>query len=525
MELLEFSIPLFKELNQPDVSTLHKGLEMTEDGAEGVTLREATHLERCYRSLKYYCKAFWRLAEPARDFVPNWHVDLICDELEAVTRGEVDELVICCPPGVGKSLLVSVLWPTWNWVHYPEERTIHISNDEKLGEVFNLRARQIVTSPEYMRLLGHVQNDFLLTEDQNTKDYFVNTRSGSRLCISMDSNVTGKRGNIITDDPYDARKLILGTPQEISKRAREAVVKYENVHASRLDDYGRRFRVTTMQRLCDGDLADHLIDKGVRCVVLPMDIENEEDLKRKHPKDPRTEIGQLLLPQIHSREMIEAKKRNLTKIDWDAQYQQRTQPAGGRIFEKEWFQTFLGDPKVMFYTSPVYAFADLSFKDKENSDYVCIQIWAVKDQPGIGRQYFLLNLYRLKAAFTETRDLIKSIFREYPLLQAMHIEDKANGPAIINSLRKGFEGEVQPLTGRQVARIHEYDPGQVSKVARARVWSVVPASMRVFIPEEQYADWRPEFLYEITRFPGAEHDDQVDPAVMAWAVLEKAFRR
>ena len=38
-----------------------------------------------------------------------------CDHLEAITAGRLNRLLINVPPGMMKSLLVSVFWPAWEW--------------------------------------------------------------------------------------------------------------------------------------------------------------------------------------------------------------------------------------------------------------------------------------------------------------------------------------------------------------------------------------------------------------------------
>ena len=37
--------------------------------------------------------------EPGSEFVDNWHLEEVCAHLEAMYRGEIDQLGICIPPG------------------------------------------------------------------------------------------------------------------------------------------------------------------------------------------------------------------------------------------------------------------------------------------------------------------------------------------------------------------------------------------------------------------------------------------
>ena len=55
--------------------------------------------------------AFARLAWPYVESSPlrwSWHMGAICEHLEAVSRGQIRDLVIAVPPGHSKSLLVTL---------------------------------------------------------------------------------------------------------------------------------------------------------------------------------------------------------------------------------------------------------------------------------------------------------------------------------------------------------------------------------------------------------------------------------
>src|SRR6266511_747734 len=82
--------------------------------------------------LREFVKRAWHLVDtsPLRW---NWHMDAVCEHLEAVTRREVTDLVINVPPGCSKSLLVSVLWPAWVWALEPDHRWIATSFDRDLS--------------------------------------------------------------------------------------------------------------------------------------------------------------------------------------------------------------------------------------------------------------------------------------------------------------------------------------------------------------------------------------------------------
>jgi hypothetical protein len=59
---------------------------------------EEVETEHARRSLRAFIEQAWPVLEPATPFVPGWHIDAIAEHLEAVTRGEIRDLVINIPP-------------------------------------------------------------------------------------------------------------------------------------------------------------------------------------------------------------------------------------------------------------------------------------------------------------------------------------------------------------------------------------------------------------------------------------------
>src|SRR5712672_3376313 len=70
--------------------------------------------ERCM-SLVGFVREAWHVLEPNSAYAHGWHIEAICDHLEAITAGRLNRLLINVPPGMMKSLLVSVFWPAWEW--------------------------------------------------------------------------------------------------------------------------------------------------------------------------------------------------------------------------------------------------------------------------------------------------------------------------------------------------------------------------------------------------------------------------
>jgi hypothetical protein len=65
---------------------------------------------RC-QTLSGFIREVWHVVEPSIAYVHGWHIDAICEHLEAVTNGEIIRLLINVPPGTMKSLITGVFWP------------------------------------------------------------------------------------------------------------------------------------------------------------------------------------------------------------------------------------------------------------------------------------------------------------------------------------------------------------------------------------------------------------------------------
>jgi len=97
---------------------------------------------------------------------------------------------------------------------------------------------------------------------------------------------------------------------------------------------------------------------------------------------------------------------------------------------------------------------------------------------------------------------VKAMTRKWPAANLKLVEDKANGPAVIQSLRHEIPGLVAVVP----------DGG---KVARAQAVSPQVESGNVYLPHPAIAPWVEGFIEECTSFPNGKHDDQVDQMTQA----------
>jgi predicted phage terminase large subunit-like protein len=139
----------------------------------------------------------------------------------------------------------------------------------------------------------------------------------------------------------------------------------------------------------------------------------------------------------------------------------------------------------------------MTFKDSAGSDFVVGQVRGKR-----GADVFLLEQMRGRWTFTETLQRVQALAARWPQARTKLVEDKANGTAVIDSLRKKVSGLIA------------INPTE-SKTARAEAVSPFVEAGNVHLPAPAIAPWIGEFIDELTSFPSAAHGDQVDAMTQA----------
>lgn len=207
----------------------------------------------CERSLSEFVRQAWHVIEPGADLIWNWHVDVLCAYLEAFFTGKIKRLILNVPPGSLKSVLVSVMGPSWKWANDPSARIINLTNEISLATRDSLRMKHIIQSDWYTARWG---NKVQLSGDQKEKLHFENTARGFRQGLGIGANLTGKRaGMLLIDDPCDAKKAFSDV---VIKSVNDT---YDQAVSSRLNNPATDGICLIMQRLRTNDLTGHLLDK------------------------------------------------------------------------------------------------------------------------------------------------------------------------------------------------------------------------------------------------------------------------
>jgi predicted phage terminase large subunit-like protein len=263
--------------------------------------------------------------------------------------------------------------------------------------------------------------------------------------------------------------------------------------SSRFNDPRKSWRVVIGQRLHEADPYGAMLATGDYVhLCLPSEFEPGRRCQTKIGwSDPRTVEGELLFPELFTPAVIAQAKKDLGSYDYAGQHQQRPSPAEGGLFKREWWRYYR--PEELPGLDMIVISVDATFKEAIDVDFVAIHVYGF-----VGPRVYLLARRHQKMGFTATKDSIRILNAEFRP-SAILIEDKANGPAIIEEL------------GREIAGVIAITP-EGGKIARA--WAASPSveAGGVYLPT---SDWAQEVVEEAANFPNAAHDDDVDALTQA----------
>lgn len=464
------------------------------------------------RGLRAFVRLAWPHVEPGR-LVWGWHVDAICDHLEAVSRGDIRDLLLLIPPGHMKSLTAAVFWPAWEWIDSPASKFIFATYSANLTRRDAVRHRGLVNSDWYQNAWGNGidpatarpresgPGTCIPWESTRAAMFFENNHKGFRYSTSTNAEVTGRHGNrLVFDD--------LTKAQDAQGRAAIDMVAIKKANAFWFETMATRglpgaSRVGVMQRLHFEDTAARCIDAGYTVLELPAEYEPARRcvVEVTGFADPRTTEGEILWPEMYGADELARRRASMGALAFESQYQQRPTPKGGAIFKADDFQTW-GVAGSRYPELPrrrdmtITQSWDMRFGDsqKAESSFVVGQVWGK-----IGADHLLLDQVRGRWDFAQTCEQFMTLSAAWPEAIEKLVERKANGEAVKSALKDRIPGIVL------------IDP-EGGKDSRAFACQPYFRGGNVFLPSETIAPWRKEFDAELLSFPLGRNDDQVDSA-------------
>jgi predicted phage terminase large subunit-like protein len=434
-----------------------------------------------------FFRAAWDVLEPGRPLIWSPHYDLISEWLLKVWRRECLRLIINVPPRTAKSTEGTICFPAWGWARDARHRFLTASYSSDLSREHSSKRRNLIESPWFKSLWPMAFSD-----DTNRADQYKNEQQGEMIATSVGATGTGRGGDtLILDDGLSADQA-----QSEAER-KTAHAWFRETFRTRLNDPATGAIVVIEQRTHHEDITGWLLKNEPgqwKQVVIPLVQDAKTDLEVVFPVTGRKwerKVGDVLQPERHTPAVVAAQM--IHRRTFETQAQQRPSPEGGDICKREWWQFYRAVPDEF---DQVIDSWDLTFKDAKDADFVAGFKVGIKG----ARRYFLDAIHG-RMGFTASKDAVKRLRVREPVASRVLIEDKANGPAVIDSLRSSVPGliPVEP-TGSKFARA-------VAATGDIEAGNCYLPDVEVY---PQHRVWVDELIEEWANFPNYPTDDMVD---------------
>ena len=420
-------------------------------------------------------------------------LDLIDAALVEAFNIPDSRLIICMAPQEGKSVRVANDFPIWCLTQNPDLRIVTASYAQNLANRNGRAIRnRIQTTPSL---------DLTIAQDNGAvHEWTLAGHQGGVLSVGIGAGVTGRPADMmIIDDPIKDRK------EADSETYRDNVWDWWTDAASARLAPGAPV-IVILTRWHQDDLAGRLTERDKEAGWKVLNIPAQADHRpEKGETDPLGRKPGEFMVSARGRSLKQWLMRKATAgaRTWASLYQGRPSPDSGGVFPQEWarysqpmwIEQADGTRRVPGIGRDDHELVqswDLAFKDTKSSDYVVGQVWL-----RVGNTAYLLDQVRARLNFTATCQAIEAMSAKWPQAVAKFVEDKANGPAVMNALSKKVFGMI-PI-----------EP-EGSKYARASAISPLTESGNVVLPDVELLPNVEDLIEEARNFPNSAHDDTID---------------
>ena len=449
----------------------------------------------------------------------------LCDEIQEFLEYQSDKamdiLLLSVPPRHGKSFTVTETLPSWYLGKHPDGNVIIASYESTFADSFSRRNRD-----KFSEYCGDI---FGVNPSKSvwTAALWETEQGGRCRAAGLKGGITGFGADLfIIDDPIknqesaDSETIIAKIHDEMGPSVQ-----------SRIHPGGKLIVIQT--RWIENDVVGYIETNWsefvYKTINLPCECEDPEHdpLGRKLGDSLMGEhLGDHNIPARirNDNTWLKSKKTLVLAGDgertWNALYQGHPSAQNGNLFRDEWWKFYSRADKLFQKFDYSCLSVDATFKQTETSDLVSIQLWTLK-----GEDIFLYKLINKRMGFVKTVDTIKSLVQDFPDIDQLVIEDKANGSAIIDTLR--YTDGIPPIVAVNPIG---------GKYSRAQAVSPFISTGHVHLPddwseqERRDVEWDGQetgldpsrlFILQHSRFPFAKHDDMVDAETQAMARLIK----
>lgn len=415
---------------------------------------------------------------------PAFHHNLLIQELERVSAGQTDRLMLLLPPGSAKSTYTSILFPAWWFTQHSNSSIIAASHTADLAQHFGRQVRDLIAAQS--ERLG-----YNLAQQNKAAGRWRTTAGGDYFSVGIRGPITGRRADLaIIDDPIKSHA------EADNANHRDFVWNWYRADLiTRLKPGGRIVLIMTRWHEDDlgGRLLAHQKDQW-RVLRLPALAEPNDPLNRPE--------GAPLWPEWEDAAALERKRATVGERVWSALYQQSPRPDQGAIFTVQGIE-IVDQPPAAGRCVRAWDLAATSKRTDNDPDWTV----GIKLHRNEHQRFTITDIVRLRGGAHQVEEAIMNTA-------------KLDGRTVTISLPKdpgsagGFVATylVGQLAGYNVTASAETG----SKIARAMpVTAQIEAGNMAIVR----AAWNHAFLEELRDFPHGTKDDQVDALSRAFAAL------
>ncbi len=457
----------------------------------------------CRESFYEFVREFWSVIVPEEPEW-NWHIKYLCDKFqesaERVFAGlpKETDTIVNISPGTTKSTIFSIMGPAWIWSRMASARIIGGSYAHNLALELSRKGRQIVLSEKYRDCFPEI----VLSEDQNTKAYYANTKGGTRYAVGVGGSVIGMHAHfIIVDDPIDP----LGVTSEEELKSSNTWMT-ETLPSRKVD---KRVTVTwlIMQRLHQNDPTGHMLDKvrrnkKIQHICLPAEL----TANVSPPECEAYYVNGLMDPIRLNREVLEDQREELLEDGYSCQYLQDPVPRGGALFKVD---------RLVLSTDPFPKMAFIvRYWDKASTVGGGAFTVGTKIGRGVDGRFYIMDVKRGQWGVDEREDKIVATAKFDRKKVRIRIEEEPGSGG-----KESAQMTVRKLAGYKARA----DRPSGNKELRAEPFADQMNAGNVVVPAN--APWLAEWIKEFRYFPRSRYKDQVDSGSGAFAHCSVPRRR
>ena len=417
---------------------------------------------------------------------PACHHRLLLSELEQLSNGQYDRLMILMPPGSAKSTYASVIFPAWWFAQHPYSSVIAASHSFSLAEHFSRRTRALIEAKRtYLGLA--------ILPTQRSAASWTTNNGGEYVAVGVRGAIAGRRADlVIIDDPIKSQ-----ADAESARHRNHLWDWYRSDITTRLKPNGKI--VLIMTRWHPEDLGGQLLDQEAanwKVMRLPALAEANDPLGRP--------IGTALWPDWESRSALVRKRELIGERVWSALYQQTPLPTVGRLFSTE--RITIAESSDSFHFNATVRAWDLAATSEsgQNDPDWTVGVKLARDDVG---RYLILDVVRLRGSPHQVEGLIVQTAQK-------------DGANVVISIPEdpGQAGKSQiSYLVRQLSGYHVTS----SRETGAKATRAMPIASQVEAGNISALrrDWTSILLAELQDFPWGKKDDQVDALVRAFTTL------